>query len=156
MYYPDLSPYVYLGREPNTFNVGWLSAAYSYQTGDVPEQFIERLRACLTITVRPTFGGHDCELCNDECWGEEIRVFGEGDIVYAAPTMIYHYVVDHHYRPPQEFIQAVLDGPRAGSDEYRERARAYPWNESVESYYERLARRNEPRGPNFLDEMLGT
>ena len=39
----------------------------------------------------------------------EIRVRGEG-LVYAAPALIYHYVVDHNYRPPDEFIAAVLDG----------------------------------------------
>jgi hypothetical protein len=40
-------------------------------------------------------------------------------IVYAAPDMIYHYVVDHHYRPSDEFIQAVLESnPAPGSPEY--------------------------------------
>lgn len=156
MYYPDLSRYVYLGGERNTFNVGWLDNTHPYPIGEVPEQFIERLFTCLSITVKLTFGGHKCELCNDEVWGEEIRVLGSNGIVYAAPTMIYHYVVDHHYRPPQEFIQAVLDGPLADTEEYHKRAQAYPWSEEVEAHYEWLARRDEPEGPNFLDEMLGT
>jgi hypothetical protein len=156
MYYPDLSPYVYLGSERNTFNVGWLDNAHPYPTGEVPELFVKRLFTCLTITVKPTLGAHRCDLCNGESWGEEIRVFGQGEIVYAAPTMIYHYVVDHHYRPPEEFIQAVLDGPLADTEEYRQRAQTYPWAEDVEGYYEWLARRDEPEGPNFLDEMLGS
>ena len=37
----------------------------------------------------------------------EIRVRGEA-AYYASPTLIYHYVVAHHYKPPEEFIEAVL------------------------------------------------
>ena len=32
----------------------------------------------------------------------------EGDVIYAAPTLIYHYVEAHRYCPPREFIDAVL------------------------------------------------
>ncbi len=28
--------------------------------------------------------------------------------VYAAPSLVHHYVVAHDYRPPDEFIAAVL------------------------------------------------
>jgi hypothetical protein len=38
----------------------------------------------------------------------EIRVPGKGNIVFAAPEMIAHYVIMHEYRPPEEFIEAVL------------------------------------------------
>jgi hypothetical protein len=41
--------------------------------------------------------------------------------------MIYHYVVDHHYLPPEEFISAVLDGPLPDSPEYLARAERYEW-----------------------------
>jgi hypothetical protein len=36
-----------------------------------------------------------------------MRVAGEST-VYAAPVLIHHYVVAHDYRPPDEFIAAVL------------------------------------------------
>jgi hypothetical protein len=36
-----------------------------------------------------------------------MRVAGSGK-VYAAPTLVHHYVVAHDYRPPDEFIAAVL------------------------------------------------
>jgi hypothetical protein len=49
----------------------------------------------------------------------EIRVFGEYETIYAAPTLIYHYVSEHHYKPPVEFVRAVLTGPRPPSDAYR-------------------------------------
>jgi hypothetical protein len=31
--------------------------------------------------------------------------------IYAAPNLIYHYVRTHHYKPPQEFLGALKDGP---------------------------------------------
>ncbi len=27
--------------------------------------------------------------------------------VYAAPTLIYHYMKNHNYRPPNEFLEAL-------------------------------------------------
>lgn len=39
----------------------------------------------------------------------EIRVPSRLGVVYAAPDMIYHYIKDHDYVPPQEFIDAVLE-----------------------------------------------
>jgi hypothetical protein len=47
----------------------------------------------------------------------EIRAFG--DVIYAAPTLIYHYVLVHHYKPPSDFVRALLTGPRPDSDAYR-------------------------------------
>jgi hypothetical protein len=48
--------------------------------------------------------------------GNEIRVLA-GEKVFAAPVLIFHYVISHRYRPPEEFIQAVMRSPRPGSPE---------------------------------------
>ena len=32
----------------------------------------------------------------------EIRVSGSGGVVFAAPTLICHYIHTHGYRPPEE------------------------------------------------------
>ncbi len=37
----------------------------------------------------------------------EIRVLGKNGKSYAAPNLIYHYIKDCGYFPPQEFIDAV-------------------------------------------------
>jgi len=42
----------------------------------------------------------------------EVSASEEG-VVYHAPTLIYHYIVDHQYLPPQEFIDAVLRLPHS-------------------------------------------
>ena len=31
--------------------------------------------------------------------------------IYAAPNLIYHYVEAHHYKPPDEFLDALHNGP---------------------------------------------
>jgi hypothetical protein len=134
-------------REPpvygvaNTVNVGWLDGAEPFSTGETSGEFRERLlEFCLQgHDFNLTRGPHSCNL--PECPVEpdrfgrrhpppvrrgkqtayqgssEIRVVGEAAI-YAAPTMIYHYVVDHNYQPPDEFVEAVLNGPKPGTDEY--------------------------------------
>jgi len=138
-YFPDLSPFGYLRREPDTLNVGWLDDAHPYPTGDVPQGFAERLMAFLKMSVNPTFGMHTCEICKEATCTNEIRVFGAGATVYAAPTMIYHYVLDHGYRPPDAFIAALFSSPLPGSAEYLLRARAYPWGECIARCYARRA-----------------
>jgi hypothetical protein len=136
-YFKDLTPYSYYGNE-QSLNVGWLSGSERLVVGETSLEFQEKLhRFCLDENiVRIMRGFHECELC-ELPWGEwaskhpnyginagwmsigdgEIRVIGKG-VVYAAPALIYHYVVEHHYKPPQEFIDAVLIGPQPGSSEH--------------------------------------
>lgn len=40
--------------------------------------------------------------------GAEIRVTGADGTVYATPDMIIHYVERHQYKPPDQFIAAVM------------------------------------------------
>lgn len=131
-YYPDLSPYEYYQTEFSTVNIGWLDAAHEYSKGPVPNEFIERLWAFCHEPVHQSKGFHACELCRKPVFGlnvkrgsdsiqlgsAEIRVFGKDGMTYAAPNLIYHYVVEHCYRPPEEFIQAVMESPLPGSPEY--------------------------------------
>jgi hypothetical protein len=51
----------------------------------------------------------------------EIRVFARDGTAYAAPTLIYHYMKFHNYRPPDEFIRALTEGPAPWSVEYLDR-----------------------------------
>jgi hypothetical protein len=36
-----------------------------------------------------------------------VRAIGADATAYAAPTLIHHYVVEHGYQPPEEFIAAI-------------------------------------------------
>lgn len=142
MYFPDLSPYehcwpgeyeaAYCGLPVR--NVGWLSFDYPFTTGDAPEDLSERLlHLCATqLLQNPSLhlmGFHTCEFCLDpqpavrvevpgRGWislgSDEIRVVGR-DYAYAAPNLIYHYVTEHRYQPPDDFIAAVLEPPASQS-----------------------------------------
>jgi hypothetical protein len=154
-YYPDLSPYEYwldhqprAPADPNVLNIGWLGKRHPYPREAPSDAFLERLWAFCRVRVHQTRGFHSCELkpCppphglrvqrNGEelhLGSAEIRVFGRGEIVYAAPNLIYHYVAAHHYRPPEDFVQAVLEGPWPGSPGYQARASEYDWRVSDNS-----------------------
>jgi hypothetical protein len=124
MYYEDLSLYAYIIREaaPNVLNVGWLEASHPYPKGEVSEEFLDRLFELCQSPVNRTRGWQECQFCEKASFGvrvvrgdrelvlgsAEIRVAGEGGVIYAAPNMIYHYVADHGYRPPDAFIEAVM------------------------------------------------
>ncbi|MEM7430354.1 MAG: hypothetical protein AAF351_00315 [Pseudomonadota bacterium] len=41
----------------------------------------------------------------------EIRVAGPGNVTYVAPVLIRHYVTEHDYQPPKEFVDAVMATP---------------------------------------------
>jgi len=53
---------------------------------------------------RTQIGGHNGRLLG----AHEIEV-ASGDIIYCAPSLILHYVLDHDYKPPDEFCKAVLN-----------------------------------------------
>jgi hypothetical protein len=72
--------------------------------------------------VNKTRGFHVCSFCGGPWWAPpdacldgvkcflgngEVHVVGR-EVCYAAPTLIYHYVVDHGYCPPEDFVEAVL------------------------------------------------
>jgi len=142
-YFEDLTPYKYMHRsiKPGLIqlNVGWLSRGKNYNQGLSTEAFKGKLfEFCQDYyVINITRGFHVCELCSisesnwyenksrygkDHYWlsiGDgEIRTIGDS-VIYAAPTLIYHYVVDHRYMPPNEFIKSVLSGPVPGSPEHK-------------------------------------
>ncbi len=119
-YYPDLSPYVYVGAIPGALNVGWLDRAHEFPKGKVPSAVVGKLKQLATAPTVRHRGFHCCEFCGPiEAlrWPEKerrcslvISVRSEGKI-YAAPAMIAHYIQAHGYLPPPEFLRAVEEWP---------------------------------------------
>lgn len=145
-YYPDLSTYEYFfeGAAENTVNIGWLDPGFDFPQGKVSERFLDRLWAFCRVKVLIARGFHLCEFCDMprgqvptvrrgqetlEVGFAEIRVFGRNGKIYAAPNLIYHYVTAHHYRPPDEFVQAVLEGVQPDTPDYENLLRRYDWYE---------------------------
>ena len=128
-YYADGTPYSYLADAGGggLVNIGWLDASVPFPTGEVPGAFVERLVTLGRDGVHRTRGLHYCNLCPRDSdvglpaptevhspdgdyvvGGAEIRVPGPGGRTYVAPDMVVHYVLAHGYRPPEEFIKAVM------------------------------------------------
>lgn len=122
----DLTPYTdcpedeALGVVP--LAIGWLDKRQPFATGTVSDKFITALLPFCKQphTVYATPKARPCPLCHEqiEPFGRaQLRTIGQDDI-YAAPDLLHHYVTAHDYKPPQQFIQAVLDCP-AGSPAHR-------------------------------------
>ncbi len=130
----DLSEYTYANSafsRPGTRAVGWLSQGHHFPIAAPNEEDLDLLWKHCSISVARMRGGHDCEFCPPgsaryaERNGErrllgvsEIRVFSRDEKVYAAPTLIFHYVAVHHYDPPAEFLRALREGPHPPNQEY--------------------------------------
>lgn len=121
-YYADLSPYEYTNTDLPMLNVGWLAAGHEFRTGGVPNEVLSRLLRLADAQVNIMRGVHDCEFCAEESpirmaapnergyvalGMGEIRVTGDCGRLYAAPSLILHYIQAHDYRPPDDFIRAV-------------------------------------------------
>ena len=127
MYFQDLTPYVYLNHEPdpNILAVGWLDAEHEFSKGTVSEGLLTRILTLCYAPINQTRGFHQSPFLTPAPLGypveykgkkmllgsAEIRVTGINGHVYAAPNLIYHYIKDCQYLPPQEFLSAVDSGP---------------------------------------------
>jgi len=130
-HYEDLSEYTYFpGSVPSgvtALNIGWLDPSQEYTHGSTSDIFEKKLED-LTYNSRQmkTRGWHRCHLphANGEdpypitveisgtriaLGGAEIRVVAESGHWLIAPDLILHYTREHSYKPPQEFIAAVID-----------------------------------------------
>ena len=144
---PDLSVPKYIwDAERITFGIdtlaiGWLGKKSMFEKGVTSDEFrIKLLEYCKDDNViLICLGHHICEFCvvttepwyslSVERYGQNTSLLGQGNgeiripgknVNYAAPSMIYHYVVEHNYKPPDEFIEAVIIGPEPTRIEYKE------------------------------------
>jgi predicted enzyme related to lactoylglutathione lyase len=127
-YFPDLSAYKSMAHQliprfKEVLTVGWLEKGHEYPTGEIDAETIAKLNALLespkTYTLQSR-GFHECDFCTIEqrvyptykerkiaLGSAQLWIPGSSGVIYAAPTLIIHYIEDHGYRPPDEFIEAV-------------------------------------------------
>jgi hypothetical protein len=129
MHYPDLSPYCYNLNQPllTVLNVGWLNRDHPYNEGTPIPEFTEKMISI--FLSRGPFnaeiglmrsGSHECEICGEmeilvrqglvqrPLGISQIWIPGRAGRLYASPSMLIHYVQEHRYLPPQEYIDSVL------------------------------------------------
>ncbi len=124
-HFKDLSRYSYGCREWRTRNVGWLSVAKPFSKGQTPTGFADALAICAIRRTELTRGSHRCDLCeldgvsppaSSYCLSGrtvglgngEIRVPDKGGRIFSAPTLVVHYVAEHSYLPPEDFISSIF------------------------------------------------
>lgn len=110
--------------------VGWLAHGHAFETGPTASGLVAKLEAMLeqTNAAYPHYrfrGCMHCGLCLAlDCpspgpiWSQENLLVPGAAAVYLAPGGIVHYVHEHAYRPPREFMDAVLRCPEIGSPAY--------------------------------------
>ncbi|MFD0202942.1 MULTISPECIES: DUF7919 family protein [Saccharothrix] len=153
--YEDLTPYAYSPEVTGpVVNVGWLGPESRFEVGEPEPGFAEALSALVRFhRVRVTRGWHPCRLCGpgaaypvSEPDGDEEVTLGSAEIdvpgtgvVYAAPNLVHHYVVRHHYRPPAVFVRAVLARAEASAGAWEETKRSLsvgtPLRGEIHSYH---------------------
>lgn len=111
--------------------VGWLADEVP-SLGNTQEECIDRLiGACEgeQIVHDSLLGRHACLICfykGELCpgdgplieWhGRTLQLYGHGhylvrkqNVIYMAPELLLHYILDHDYQPPEEFVEAVIAG----------------------------------------------
>jgi hypothetical protein len=125
-WFEDLSPYTYFPGFENCLCVGWLNRDHPFPRGPVARAFVNELQRLSKNVVNVTRGFHECQFCTspsdpvgslparpevlsrDRCGNGELHIVGETRVTYAAPVLVLHYIAEHQYQPPEEFIQAVL------------------------------------------------
>lgn len=136
-YFPDLAPYSYgHSSHPGVVHVGWLDGVHAFPKGHVDGRLIEKVKLLAAKPVELYRGRHICEVCTepkdliktyipnrgngklidpesrwakwaDQRWNNgEIRV-ALGGIIFAAPILIVHYIEEHGYLPPTQFLEAI-------------------------------------------------
>lgn len=113
--------------------MGYLARGHPFPRGKGLENFFDRLVALVEQPLGCWSGYHTCDLgwCRLTRPREPMlykgRLIGLGstdifvpgdEVVYAAPSLILHYIRDHKYLPPPCFVQAVLKCPEPRSSEY--------------------------------------
>lgn len=122
-YYPDFGLYDYdYYSPPEGTTIGWLIKGHEFRKGEVEVDDIENLADLGYLLEEQSRGFHYCTFCGklelQEVWSQrfeasyslgsaEIRVKSDDGTLYVAPNLITHYIVDHEYMPPGEFLEAV-------------------------------------------------
>jgi hypothetical protein len=132
--YEDLSFYSHYirGSAIEVKNIGWLDQSHPFLKKEINNDFVEKLKKAILNTYKGSYscdivvdklrGSYACPVCGEhglrisngqesfplgsaELWIPDNKVKGH---YFATFDLIIHYVEDHDYCPPQEFIDAVL------------------------------------------------
>jgi hypothetical protein len=120
----DLSTNGYFVHGANVRAIGWLEVGYPFTRGPVPGDILATLKAQVVKAYQVAYhmGFHECSLCPEgrQRTGLDNLMVPTRGLLYVAPELVVHYIEDHGYRPPDEFLVAVQTCPEQGSAEFLE------------------------------------
>jgi hypothetical protein len=124
-FFPDMGPVSLVAAGEHVRAIAWLHPDHPYITGAVPTAFLTRLKEFIGRPSRagddfcfPGFGGlHTCEFCA-RAHGAGNFGLPSGDLLFIFPDMIVHYIEVHGYKPPDQFIEALMRSPMRDSEEF--------------------------------------
>ena len=124
-WYPDLGQSTMVADGEHVRAIGWLSPRHAFTKGEVPAEFLSRLQDFAKDCFESTealgwgifLGVHCCDFCGQSMAGGNFGV-PQGEVLFVCPEMLPHYIEAHGYRPPDEFIAAVLASPLPATAEY--------------------------------------
>lgn len=144
-YIPDLSLYTFWGMPYGPiYAIGWLDGSEPYTQGKASLAMLETMNEW-TLNIREsailwTRGFH---LSNLENVPEADNVYPPGVLAYkkrnlnngefhvhhkgkyyASPVMIFNYILENNYLPPEEYIEAVIHGELVTEDNMEEYSKA--------------------------------
>jgi hypothetical protein len=125
-WFPDMGNETMVAAGEHVRAVGWLASNQPYVRGRVMAEFVARLREFARLANDSAdalyfgaFGGfHTCEFCGQVHDSRNLGVPSSG-LLFVAPAMVAHYVEQHGYAPPAEFVAAVTASPLPDTPEYR-------------------------------------
>ncbi|PHS00955.1 MAG: hypothetical protein COA78_23230 [Blastopirellula sp.] len=96
-----------LPKEFDAVMIGWLGNKVE-SIGVISDADLQHLEdLCETRYIdQALLGYHTCEICNKYDDRGEVLLIHE-DKYFVVPHMIIHYVKDHKYLPPDEFLSAL-------------------------------------------------
>ena len=122
MHFSDLSNECQVAAGSKIRAVGWLSGEVAFATGSTSPEAFSRLKLLIEAPFQPVAAGgsHECDLCQFEGDRGSANLFVPGaGCLYVCPELIVHYISAHRYKPPAEFLDAVLACPDADSMPYK-------------------------------------
>jgi hypothetical protein len=125
-FFPDMGQRSLVAAGEHVRAVGWLQPNHPYTKGEVSAEFVDRLKEfiarsgkCHDMFHFPGIGGlHCCEFCGQAHGGGNLAV-PCGNLLYIFPDMTVHYIEQHGYRPPEEFVAALLASPLPDTEEFQ-------------------------------------
>ena len=134
-YYRDGGHHLEIADDPAIRTVGWLGAPHPVPQGNVGPDEIAKIWQLIHLRFQPveSEGWETCTYCFGDPDEQPIELMHDGKyvmlganniyvpaggLIYVAPDQIIHYIEEHGYGPPADFLEALRKTDPA-SDAYK-------------------------------------